>query len=163
MNTHKRELTEGGLKVVCNALWKGKIPQGSRVATPWVHYDLYTTFADLAGGAVPTDKIVDGQNVWPLFEGKELEHNRTLFWTFGKEDAIRIGDLKLHIINGKVKGLYDLASDPDELIDLSKQFPDKVKQMTEQQALWKKKCEAEQTSTSRSEKKYSNANHNHAY
>jgi len=163
MNTHRRELTEGGLKVVCNAKWTGKIPEGVRVETPWIHCDLYTTFVSLAGGAIPTDREVDGEDVWPLFEGKELEHDRTMFWTYRNEDAVRIGDWKLHLIDGKVKGLYDLADDPEEKKDLSERFPDKVAEMTVRQAEWKTVCAANQTSFSKSGRKYSNPNHNNNY
>ena len=157
-NDFGRTLCEGGLKVVCNARWTGHIPAGKRVATPWMHTDLFAVFAGAAGAKVPQDRVIDAVNVWPLFEGKEMEHNRTFYWTFVNEDAIRCGDLKLRMKGGKVLGLYNLADDPEEKKDLSASQPAKVKEMAEMQGKWKKECEAHQTSASDSTKKTKNRN-----
>jgi len=146
LNDYGRTLSEGGLKVICNARWKGKIPAGKRVQTPWMHPDLFAVFAGVAGTRIPQDRVIDAEDIWPLFEGKELEHNRTLYWSFKNEDAIRVGDWKLRMIDGKVVGLFNLAADPGEKRDLSAENSQKVSQMRELQAKWKKECEAQRTS-----------------
>jgi arylsulfatase A len=151
-NDFGRTLSEGSLKVVCNACWPGHVPRGRRIATPWMHLDLFAVFAAAAGAKVPQDRTIDAVNVWPLFEGKEMEHDRTLYWTFQSEDAIRRGDVKLRMQKGKVLGLYNLADDPEEKKDLSAGQPAKVKEMAEMQAKWKNECEAHQTSTVKSKK-----------
>ena len=146
LNGYGRTLSEDSLKVICNARWNGKIPGGKRVRAPWLHLDLYAVFAELAGARIPRDRVIDAEDVWPLFEGREIEHDRTFYWTYKEEDAIRIGDLKLRMKDGKVLGLFDLAADPGEEKDLTSVYPEKVKQMMDQQARWKKECEAQQTS-----------------
>lgn len=147
LNNFKRSLTEGGLKVVCNALWPGRIPAHKRMQTPWLHLDLYAVFAGLAGAAMPKDRVMDARNVWPLFAGKEQTHDRTFYWTYKDEDAVRIGDLKLRMKNGKVLGLFNLATDPDEERDLAPARAADVAKMRAMHAKWKAECKAQQTST----------------
>lgn len=148
-NDFGRTLSEGSLKVICNARWPGRIPAGTRVSTPWMHIDLFAVFAAVAGAALPRDRVMDAVNVWPLFEGKEQEHDRTFYWTFQNEDAIRCGDWKLRIIGGKIRGLYNLADDPGEKSDQSALQPEKVEEMKRMHAVWKTECAAHQTSTVR--------------
>ena len=150
VNGYGRTLWERGLKVICNAVWRGKISPGTRVKTPWVHLDLYPTFAALAGAHVPSDRVIDGRNVWPLFEGKEKTNDRVFHWTYRNEDAVRIGDFKLHLTAGKSDGLFNIAKDSNEEHDLSAQHPEKVAKMRALHARWKKECEAQQTSVARS-------------
>ncbi len=147
LNDFRRDLTEGGLKVICTALWPGRIPSKKRIKTPWLHLDLYAVFAGLAGAGVPQDRVIDARNVWPLFKGQEQSHNRTFYWTYKDEDAIRIGDMKLRMKGDKVLGLYDLANDPGEERDLASVRPKDVDRMRMKQANWKRECESQQTST----------------
>jgi len=164
-NGYGRTLWEPSIRVICNARWNGVIPEGTRVYTPWMHYDLYATFAALAGAKVPTDRVIDSQNIWPLFEGKELKHDRTFHWTHrrGREGAIRIGDWKLHMTNGEVDGLFDLSKDPCEKNDLSSEYPELVKKMQTLHDKWIRTCKAQQTSTAHSGKKYPDPNHKNGY
>ena len=163
MNNFNRDLREGGLKVVCNARWKGRIPAGKRVNTPWMHLDLYPTFAAISGAQIPDDRVLDGQNIWPLFEGKETDNDRTFCWSFNKEDAIRIGDWKLLVQDGSVVGLFNLKNDPEEKIDCSTKYPNKIAKMKQVHAKWKFECKAQQTSIANSGKQYENLNHNNSY
>ena len=147
-NGYGRTLRENSLKVICHAAWPGVIPPGKRVATPWLHLDLFSVFAALAGAAVPVDRTIDAQNVWPLFDGRELPHDRSFFWTFKNEDAARTGDWKLHLTSGKPDGLFNLAVDPDEKSDQSRAHPNKVRELQALQARWKVECARQQTSRS---------------
>lgn len=147
LNGYGRTLSENSLKVICNARWPGNIPAGRRVRTPWLHLDLFAVFAGLAGARIPQDRRIDARQVWPLFEGREMTGERTFYWTFGKEDAIREGDWKLRLMDGKVHGLYNLASDPGENRDLSSAHAARVERLMRLHAKWKRECEANQTST----------------
>ena len=95
---------------------------------------------------MPDDRVIDAQNVWPLFEGKEQPLDRTLHWTYRTEDAVREGNLKLHATDGKPDGLFDLSTDPEEQRDLRATAPEKVEQMMAEHQVWKQACEAQQTS-----------------
>jgi len=155
-NGYDRTLWENGLKVICNARWKDKIAAGTRVQTPWVHYDLFPTFIALGHGTLPNDRMIDGKNIWSMFEGEEMAHTRILNWTYGDEDAIRVGDWKLHTTKGEANGLFHLAEDPEEKNDVSLHHPKKVTEMLALHAEWKVMCEKQQTSKARSGKRYSN-------
>ena len=81
-----------------------------------------------------------------LFEGKEERVDRPMHWTNRSEDAYRGGDLKLHMTDEQPDGLFDLASDPDEKVNLMESHPDRVRQMRETHLAWKSECDEQQTS-----------------
>ena len=67
---------EGSLRVPFAARWPGKIPAGS-VSDEIVHeMDLFTTFAKIAGGKVPDDRVIDGVDQTDFFMGKQEKSNR---------------------------------------------------------------------------------------
>ena len=58
--------------------------------------DWYSTALDLAGISEPSDRIIDGISLAPLFK-KGLETNRTIFYYRGNEMmAVRNGLYKAH-------------------------------------------------------------------
>ena len=58
--------------------------------------DWYSTALDLAGISEPSDRIIDGISLTPLFK-KGLETNRTIFYYRGNEMmAVRNGLYKAH-------------------------------------------------------------------
>jgi len=50
--------------------WPGTIPAGTACAEVATTMGLMPTFAKLAGGAVPQDRIIDGRDVSPLVLGE---------------------------------------------------------------------------------------------
>jgi arylsulfatase A-like enzyme len=67
---------EGSLRVPFAARWPGKIPAGS-VSNEIIHeMDLFPTFARIAGGKVPTDRIIDGVDQTDFLLGKQKKSNR---------------------------------------------------------------------------------------
>jgi arylsulfatase len=67
---------EGSLRVPFAARWPGKIPAGS-VSDEIVHaMDLFPTFARIAGGKVPDDRVIDGVDQTDFFLGKQENSNR---------------------------------------------------------------------------------------
>jgi arylsulfatase len=67
---------EGSLRVPFAARWPGKIPAGS-VSDEIVHaMDLYPTFARIAGGKVPDDRVIDGVDQTDFFLGQQKKSNR---------------------------------------------------------------------------------------
>ncbi len=70
---------EGSLRVPFIIRWPGKIPAG-RVSNEIVHeMDLFTTFAAIVGGKVPTDRAIDGVDQSDFFFGKQEKSNRDGF------------------------------------------------------------------------------------
>jgi arylsulfatase len=67
---------EGSLRVPFIMRWPGKVPAG-RVSNEIVHeMDLFTTFATISGGKVPTDRAIDGVDQTAFFTGKQEQSNR---------------------------------------------------------------------------------------
>ena len=67
---------EGSLRVPFAARWPCKIPAGS-VSDEIVHeMDLYPTFARIAGGTVPEDRVIDGVDQTDFLLGKQEKSNR---------------------------------------------------------------------------------------
>jgi len=67
---------EASLRVPFIIRWPGKIPAG-RVSNEIVHeMDLFTTFAAIVGGKVPTDRAIDGVNQFDFLIGKQEQSNR---------------------------------------------------------------------------------------
>jgi arylsulfatase A-like enzyme len=67
---------EGSLRVPFIIRWPNKVPAGA-VSNEIVHeMDLFPTFAKLAGGKVPNDRIIDGVDQTGFFLGKQKESER---------------------------------------------------------------------------------------
>ena len=124
---------EGHMRVPTLAWWPGKIKAGSVSHEIMATIDLLPTIANLTGQKIPQDRIIDGYNVSNILLGKNKAKSphETLFY---EKDGIRQGKWKL--VRYRVKAdrfteLYDLEKDLGERKDLSKQYPQKVKVMTE--------------------------------
>lgn len=73
---------EGGIKVPFIVRWAGKTKAGIN-AEPIINLDLYPTFASLAGLKLPQDKVLDGEDLLPLFAGQRANTSRkNLYWHF---------------------------------------------------------------------------------
>lgn len=67
---------EGSLRVPFIVRWPKKIPAG-KVSNEIVHeMDLFPTLARIAGGKMPTDRIIDGIDQLDFFLGKQEVSNR---------------------------------------------------------------------------------------
>ncbi|PPL03618.1 sulfatase [Parapedobacter indicus] len=73
---------EGGIRVPLIARWPGKIKAGSTTDIPVLNTDLYPTFVELAGGKLPTDKVLDGESLVEIFAGTGSSVRKPKFWFF---------------------------------------------------------------------------------
>jgi arylsulfatase A-like enzyme len=141
----KRTTLEGGIRVPFVVSWKDHV-KPAVYDNMAIQLDLTRTALEIAGAS--TDKT-DGVNLLPFISGKNKnEPHDALYWRFGEQMAIRMGDYKLvrydsnvEIRTGKahqpVAGpkLYNLASDIGESKDLFATMPDKAKEL---QSKWDK-------------------------
>jgi len=133
---HKRDLTEGGIRVPFLARWPGVVPAGAVSDEVIAFQDLLPTFAELAGANVPSG--IDGRSVVPALRGEELStRERPLYWDYGHcrkryDQAVRLGDWKGILLGreGAIQ-LYDLSRDVGETNDLADQHPDVVARIEE--------------------------------
>ncbi|UCC31787.1 MAG: sulfatase-like hydrolase/transferase, partial [Phycisphaerales bacterium] len=67
---------EGSLRVPFAARWPGKIPAGTASDEIVHEMDLFPTFARIAGGNVPDDRVIDGVDQTDFLLGKQEKSNR---------------------------------------------------------------------------------------
>jgi arylsulfatase A len=144
---------EGGVRVPFVARWPGRIPKGATSQLPAMTIDLLPTLAALAGAPVPTDRIIDGRNIWPVLanEPKATAPHEVLYFYWGNElHAVRSGKWKLHLphpyqsldavgndgapgkyVRKEIElSLFDLETDAGETTNVATQNPDVVKKLT---------------------------------
>jgi arylsulfatase A len=91
---------EGGIRVPTLAWWPGRIPAGSTNDAMVSEMDILPTLVGLAGGKVPSDKVMDGKDIWPVLSGASRESpHEALFYFKGNYqlEAVRSGPWKLAI------------------------------------------------------------------
>ena len=135
---------EGAMRVPCVMRWSGKIPAGRTCDELSSTMDLLPTFARLAGGTPPTDRIIDGKDIWPLMAGRKgaaSPHEAFYYYRMAQLQAVRAGNWKLYLLarstrerRGKPVGktplrLFDLKGDIHEDKDVSAEHPDVVKRL----------------------------------
>ena len=119
---------EGGMRESTVVRWPGKIPAGQSNDELMTTMDLLPTFANLAGAKIPTDRVIDGKDIWRTMIGKATTPHETFFYHRGNTlAAVRSGKWKLHTKNGKPTQLYDLQSDIGEKKNVIESQPDVVK------------------------------------
>jgi arylsulfatase A len=130
----KFQTWEGGFRVPCIMRWKGVIPEGRTCSELVTSMDFYPTLAALAGISVPTDRVIDGQDILPLMEGHAeatSPYEAFFYYHHGYLEAVRSGNWKLHVRKDghEYRALNDLASDIGETTDLSDRHPDVVRRL----------------------------------
>jgi arylsulfatase A-like enzyme len=132
----KASTLEGGVRVPFYMQWKGKLPAGKTFDHPIIQLDLLPTALAAAGVAPLADAKLEGVNLLPYLTGEKTEPpHDALYWRFGTQWAIRQGDWKLVAsrMDDLKPRLFNLASDIGEAKDLSKEEPERVKEL---QAAW---------------------------
>lgn len=95
---YKFESYEGGMRVPCIMRWPEKIPANLTCHEPAATIDLLPTIAQVADAEVPTDRVIDGKNIWPLMtgvSGATSPHEAIFYYTEAGLEAVRAGEWKL--------------------------------------------------------------------
>jgi uncharacterized sulfatase len=92
----KGQSFEGGFRVPFVARWPRAIPEGAVTAVPAMGIDLFPTLLKLAGVALPTDRVIDGADLWPLLSGRaeDLPERALYFFHEFDVEGLRMGDWK---------------------------------------------------------------------
>ena len=131
----KMDVYEGGIRIPFIAYWKGKIKPGSISNLISGHWDMYNTFAELAG---QQQTAPDGISILPELLGKP--QNKThpyLYFEYPEKRgqvALRIEDWKGVKIDMKTNvdakwELYNFETDPNEEFNLALEHPEVVAKM----------------------------------
>ena len=112
----KHFLYEGGIRVPAIIRYPGVVEPGSVTDAPVIGMDWFVTLARIGGGDVPADRDIDGIDIRPVLEGKELPE-RSLFWAlYAAEDGVT--DIEYVVRRGAWKLLLDADAVPRELYNL---------------------------------------------
>lgn len=146
----KTSTWEGGLRVPFIIRAPGKVPANTVSHEVSSTLDLFPTIAKLAGGKIPTDRIIDGHDVSDLWFGKPgIKSPTDVFYYYQHTNlqAVRSGRWKLMLIHPasapylpawakfikkqdaidiKEPMLFDLINDVSETKDVSKEHPEIV-------------------------------------
>jgi arylsulfatase A-like enzyme/phosphodiesterase/alkaline phosphatase D-like protein len=117
---------EGGMRVPTIAWWPKKIPAGTASDEIVSTMDILPTLTNLAGGKVPTDRKLDGHDIWPILAGSndaKSQYEAFYFYRGFNLQCVRSGDWKLHLANGE---LYNLKDDISEASNVAKAHPEVV-------------------------------------
>jgi len=138
----KGETFEGGVRVPFLARMPGRIPAGQIEASFASTLDILPTVAHLTGARLPANPL-DGVNIWPMLTGvaPDVERPPFLYFDDWNLQCARFGRWKVHLnrYNGAAYSpspqdgrvnlrltqpeLYDLALDPGESFDVSRDNP----------------------------------------
>ena len=142
---------DGGNRVPCIMYWKGHTKPGTICNKLASNIDLFPTFAEISGAALPGRKI-DGVSILSLIEGREGANPRESFvYYYNKNDleAVTDGEFKLvfphkYVTYGayapgndgkpgklatvelRASELYDLRRDPGERYNVLHQYPERA-------------------------------------
>lgn len=127
----KTTLFEGGLRVPAIVRWPGRVEPGSISHQPAWIMDFTASFLRAAGAAIPDGKPLDGMDILRHVERGQIDHDRTFFWRFRREDVtwrgVRDGDLKyIHLQSdgGTTEWHFNLAADSAEIHNLVASRPE---------------------------------------
>lgn len=142
----KTSTWEGGLRVPCIIRAPGKVPSGAVCNEIACTMDMMPTLARLAGGKVPTDRVIDGNDITDLIHGVAGAKSRKkafFYYQRTRLEAVRVGKWKLHVprpadkkwahyskaedvFDIKSPMLFDLDADIGEKHNVAAQHPEVV-------------------------------------
>lgn len=144
----KRSLFAGGVRMPFIARWPGVIPAGKTDRSSVISaVDLFPTFLEVTGQDLPEGYRPDGESILPALHGKSFERNRLVYWEWrgyhGRPHywpglGVRDGKWKLLLTQEMHQTeLYDIEADWAETCDLSAEYPEVVRRLTDQVLQWK--------------------------
>lgn len=143
---HKGTTYEGGFRVPCILRWPSKIPFKQESNELVTSMDFLPTLANYCGYNVPSDRLIDGNNVSDILEGNSLESPTEVFYYYQKQQlqAIRWRDWKYHLpLEERIIGphlpdsevgearLYNLTNDLSEEVNILNNHPEVLLKMNE--------------------------------
>ncbi len=129
LRSEKGSLYEGGVRVPFIVRWPNKIAPGTRTDALMTSTDLFPTLVNIAGGTLPQNQVIDGENLMNSFEGLPPQE-RAIYFHYPHyhhsvpAGAIREGDYKLIQFYDDMRiELYNLSKDIGEKNNLAEQQP----------------------------------------
>jgi len=137
---------EGGQRVPFIAQWQGQIPHGVVSDEPAMNIDIFPTFLNLAGIELPSERVIDGKDIFPVLKNEAPSPHDALF-LFNKNRiaGVRSGPWKL-VVETHYRGavpsfdnansyyapyglLFNLERDPSETYSYTREYPEKAAEL----------------------------------
>ena len=138
---YKGSLWEGGHRVPAIAYWPGRIKPGTVTSQTVLGMDMFPTMISIAGAKIPAGLNLDGINLLSMLTRDRKLPERTLFWRYRKQKAVRKDCWKLLVQDNKVK-LYNLDDDLSEKNNFAEIKPEMVKMLQTELAAWEHEVSA---------------------
>ena len=137
-------LWEGGIRVPAIVRYPGHIKPSTVNDAPLISLDILPTLISLAGGTLPADRKLDGQNMLPVFETPENAMPRMFFFQYRKYSAVRKGKWKLlRTKPNQPFMLFDLEQDLGETNNLAAKYPQIVTELSKAYQEWEREATTE--------------------
>jgi arylsulfatase A-like enzyme len=137
---------EGGIRVPAIVRWPNRIPAGSVSDQVGITMDLTASILAVAGAPVPDEAELEGMNLFPVWEGRAPEVERTLFWRAGtgmnRRTAVRRGDWKV-IVDGSHTYVFNVRTDLSERNDVARWRQDIAQELQPLLAAWEASVDAD--------------------
>ncbi|QDU60363.1 Arylsulfatase [Planctomycetes bacterium Pan216] len=137
----KAMMFEGGIRVPCIVRYPRRVPAGTRSDEFLTSLELVPTFLAAASIPQPDDVVFDGFDMMPVLAGAKPSPRKEMFWERRDDRAARVGNWKW-VESSKGNGLFDLSNDIGEQHDLSTSHPEKLAELKQRFADWKKEMAA---------------------
>ena len=135
-------LWEGGIRVPCIVRWPGRIKPGAVCREPLVSMDFVPMALRAAGLALPSDRVLDGQDPTETLAGEAPSPHKYLYWRWGSNSvAIRMGRYKLLREKQSTNQnwqLFDLQTDIGETANLVSAKPELAEHLEAEYERWEK-------------------------
>lgn len=135
---HKSQMFEGGIRVPCIIRYPKKIKGGGVTDEFLTSLELLPTLMNLANLSLPEDIVYDGFDMLPVLTGEIESPRNEMFWQRRSDKAARVENWKW-VESASGSGLFNLEEDIGETHDLSKVFPEKLKEMKQYFANWEQR------------------------
>jgi len=137
---------EGGIRVPAIVRWPGRIPAGKVSDQVGITMDLTASILAITGARVPEGAMLEGVNLFPVWQGKQPEFERTLFWRAGtdnnRQTAVRRGDWKV-LVDGPHTYVFNVRTDLSERNDLAKWRQDIAQELRPLLVAWEASVNAD--------------------
>lgn len=136
---------DGGMRVPLLAWQPGKIEPGTTSGAISMNFDLFPTIINQANGEIPTDRTIDGKDIWPLLQGSDQSPHDYLYM-FYKDDIAAVRTQKWKLVYStmylnwyaklgrlpyyKPGLLFDMENHPDELYSMTRDNPKVVEKLS---------------------------------
>ena len=149
---YKNYSHEGGICTPLIAYWPARIKNTGGFSDFTGHFiDIMPTLLEIAGAAYPENfngqsiTLTEGVSFASVFEGKEIDREKPIFWQWSQGRAVRRGKWKL-VAWGKPDEaswqLYDMETDKTETKDLAEKHPDVVKRLERLYTEWARRLKS---------------------